>query len=242
MAFADGGRRMGCRRTARDVTMATTMKTNTHEPPQRPLRPPEWSPPLPAAPLPTTPDPHRAPAMPMIHVPAIDGVTLELLRRRIVVLTGTLDSVTSADMSERLLLLDADKTAPITMHFSCTMAELDPSSSLAATIEMLHSETTVIAVGAVERAAVGVFATAKVRRAHPHATFLLQDPVTRVDDTDDVALAADVHQRQIASLHQRVAVACRRGVDTVASDMQAGLLLSAAEAVDYGLVQSLTSE
>lgn len=221
--------------------MATTMKTNTHEPPQRPLRPPEWRPPLPAPPLPTAPDPHRAPAMPMIHVPATDGVTLELLRRRIVVVTGKLDSLTTADICERLLLLDEDKTAAITMHFSCTDAELDASSSLAATIEMLRSETTVIAIGAVERAAVGVLAAAKVRRAHPHATFLLQDPVTHVQDSD-AALAADVHHRQIASLHQRIATACGRDPASVADDMHAGLLLSAAEAVDYGLVHSLTSK
>lgn len=179
--------------------------------------------------------------MPMIHVPAIDGVTLELLRRRIIVLTAALDQENAAAACERLLLLDADKAEGITVHFSCTQADLDAAGSLAATIEMVRSETTFIAVGAVERAAVGVFAAADRRLAHPHATFVLSDPAAPAQEGDDIAAAAETHRRQLTALHERIAAASGRNVDAVAADMQAGRLLSATEAVDYGLVHSLTA-
>jgi len=191
--------------------------------------------------MPPAPDPRRdAPQLPMIHVPFGDEVTVQLLRRRIVVVTGRLDAEASAQVASRLLLLDADRQDPLTVHFSCTEAELNAATALASTLELLRSEATVIAVGPVERAAIGVFAAGRVRRAHPHATFLLADP-SPAANTDDVRLAAELHERGLGSLHARIAAASGREVAAVAADMHAGRLLSAAEAVDYGLVQSLTA-
>jgi ATP-dependent Clp protease protease subunit len=44
--------------------------------------------------------------------------------------------------------------------------------------------------------------------------------------------------RQLRRLQERLAAACSRSVDDIAADMRAGRLLSAAEAQEYGLIDS----
>jgi ATP-dependent Clp protease protease subunit len=53
--------------------------------------------------------------------------------------------------------------------------------------------------------------------------------------------AAEQHRHQTRTLVERIAVACGRDADQVAADLRSGRLLTASEAVDYGLVQHLTS-
>jgi ATP-dependent Clp protease, protease subunit len=175
--------------------------------------------------------------------PAADDVLGQLLARRVVLVTGTLDAATADDASARLLLLDKrSDSKPISVHMSCPDGELDPTLSLVATIDLVAAEVQAVAAGAVSGAAIGAFAAAALRRAHPHTTFLLFEPKADLrGGSDQLAAAADQHRRQLQTLVDRIAAACGRDASDVADDLRAGRLLTADEAVDYGLVQDLTS-
>src|SRR5438067_7828500 len=98
--------------------------------PPRPSAPPEWTPPpgTPSKPPVTPPTPERPPALPMIVTPlderTYDDVTMQLLERRIILLTGRLDCAAADDAAARLLLLDERGHDPITVHLSCPEADL----------------------------------------------------------------------------------------------------------------------
>jgi len=177
----------------------------------------------------------------MIHVPADDIVTTELMRRRVVLVTGKLDEEGAATVAARLLLLDRTEQAPITLHIACRDAEVEAATTLAATIDLIGSETTAIAVGSIEGAAVATYAAAGRRLAHPHASFVLRDPAPQ-STTDDIEVAAELHRRRLDELHQRVAAATGRQPEEVAADAHQGRLLTADEAISYGLVQHLTTQ
>ena len=175
--------------------------------------------------------------------PGSDEVGAQLLRRRIVMLTGPLDHDTADAAAQKLLLLNEQSHDGITLHISCPDAELDAALTLVATIDMLSADTTAIAAGTVEGAAVAVYAAATHRTSHPHATFVLRD--ARADlrgDAEQLRTAAEQHRRQVDTLHERIATATGQSKDTVAHDMEQGRLLTAEQALAYGLVQELTAQ
>jgi ATP-dependent Clp protease, protease subunit len=205
-------------------------------------RAPEWRP----LGFPQSPESARAPRLPLIYEPwdeaPPDDVLGQLLARRVVLLTGTLDATTSDDTSARLLLLDQRSGEPISVHMSCPDGALDATLSLVATIDLIGADVHAVAAGTVSGAAVGAFAAATRRQAHPHTTFLLFEPKADLrGGADQLAAAADQHRHQLDTLVERIATACGRDAALVADDLRGGRLLTAADAVDYGLVHDLTS-
>jgi ATP-dependent Clp protease protease subunit len=184
-------------------------------------------------------------------VPAVEVVAEDLasrlLRQRLVLLTGRLDDRAAYDVVAKLLLLDEDGHGPIRLHLSTTDVDLEAGTLVADTVDMLASPVQAVAIGAVGGAGLGVLAAATERSAHPQALLILRDPqqsgALGAGDVDAgrAAQIADQQQRLIARLHQRIADVSSRPVDQVASDMRVGRVLTAEEAVSYGLVQRLAA-
>src|SRR3954454_1987763 len=205
-------------------------------------RAPEWRP----LGFPPSPESARPPRLPMFYEPWEDGppedVLGQLMTRRVVLLTGTLDATAADDTSARLLLLDQRSAEPISVHMSCPDGELDATLSLIATVDLIEAEVHAVAAGTLSGAAIGAFAAATQRRAHPHTTFLMFEPKADLrGGADQLAAAAEQHRHQLETLVGRIATACGRDAAVVAEDLRAGRLLTAADAVDYGLVHDLTS-
>jgi ATP-dependent Clp protease, protease subunit len=203
---------------------------------------PDWRP----LGFPQSPESPRPPRLPVFYEPWDDAppedVLGQLLTRRVVLLTGTLDAAAADDTSARLLLLDQRSAEPISVHMSCPDGELDATLSLVATIDLIGAEVHAVAAGTVSGAAVGAFAATAKRRAHPHTTFLLFEPKADLrGGADQLAAAAEQHRHQLETLVAHIATACGRDATLVADDLRAGRLLTAADAVDYGLVHDLTS-
>ena len=205
-------------------------------------RAPEWRP----LGFPDRPEEPSAPRLPVFYQPwdepPPDDVQGQLLARRVVLLTGALDGPTAEAASARLLLLDQRGSDPINLHMSCPDGELDATLSLIATIDLIGADVHAVAAGAVSGAAVGAFAAAGQRLAHPHTTFLLFEPKADLrGGAEQLAAAADQHRHQLQTLVNRIALACGREPEDVAADLRTGRLLTAPDAVDYGLAQDLTS-
>jgi ATP-dependent Clp protease protease subunit len=171
-----------------------------------------------------------------------DDVHAQLLARRVVLLTGALDGPTADAASARLLLLDQRSDEPISLHMSCPDGDLDATLAFIATIDLISADVHAVAAGTVSGAAVGAFAAATQRKSHPHTTFLLFEPKADLrGGADQLTAAADQHRHQLQTLVDRIASASGREPADVADDLRTGKLLTAADAVDYGLVQDLTS-
>lgn len=199
-------------------------------PPWRPDRPEE---PPPSPPVPTVP--WREPE-PSKDVSALDA----LLRRRIVVVSGELSSTVATDAAAKVALLDAEDESGIHLHLTSPDGDLDAALMLADTVALTRAPVTVVCCATVGGAVLAVVAAAPHRQAYPHATFRLHDPeVSLSGRSDEIQRAAAAMQHQLEALHRRIAEATDRPTTEIAEDMQAGNILSADEARDYGLIQHI---
>jgi len=174
------------------------------------------------------------------------AVTLELadrlLQRRILMLAGPLDQDAATRATAQLMLLDADSRQPVELHLSCPDGDLDAALMLADTLDLMRAPVTVTARGTVGGPALAVLAAADRRLAHPHAMLVLREPRgTASGRADELAIAAEQHARRVRDLCRRLATATGRDVEAVAADLRQGRVLTAAEAVEYGLLHDVAA-
>jgi ATP-dependent Clp protease protease subunit len=221
--------------------------------PERPMPPdiprvPPWPP---SPPGPPAPPPRPAPERPLFpflpvqpgHPVPVPDLWAKLLDRRIVMVTGHLDQPAATRAAAEAMLLDADGTDPVQLHISCPDGDLDAAIMLAETLDLLQAPVHAIAGGLLGGPPVAVYASAARRLAHRHAAFQLREPHAHMEgNAEQLAGRIAQHQHQLAYLHRHVADACGQSVETVAADMRAGRLLTAAAAADYGLVHELSGK
>jgi ATP-dependent Clp protease protease subunit len=200
-----------------------------------PLRPPE-------RPAPERPEPK--PVLPSWQEPdpfRLDrDVADQLLEQRVIIVGGRLDDSVASRVAAQLLLLDARDAGPIVLHLACTDAELEPSLALAGAIDLVESPVHVVARGTLRGPAVAVLCAAQQRTAHRHTMFILLSPQFSGDGTAaELATLADQHERQVARLRDLIVRAAGRTTQEVAADLDAGRVLGADEAKDYGLISRL---
>jgi ATP-dependent Clp protease protease subunit len=160
----------------------------------------------------------------------------------VVILTGHLGADIAAAASAQLMLLDATGDEPIDVRISCPDGDLDAAIALADTIDLVGVTVRACCSGKVGGPALAPVAAAGRRLSQPHCVFVLKDPTVQLGGRADelVALAA-AHQRQLDGLHARLASATGQPLERVVADMQRGVVLSAAEALAYGLVHEIAT-
>lgn len=221
------------------------MRATGHDP-FSPSQPPEWTPPgyVP----PTRPSEPSRRIVPVFYEPppepAPDDIHGQLLARRIVLVNGPLDAHGADDVCGRLLVLDQQGPEPVTLHLACPDADLDAALTVVSTMDFMTAPVHAIAAGSIGGGGVAILAAAGERSAHPHATVLLFEPKALgalEGSAESLSIAAEHRTRQLATLVERIAAACGRDAQGVEDDLRTGRLLTADEAVDYGLVHRLTS-
>jgi ATP-dependent Clp protease, protease subunit len=138
------------------------------------------------------------------------------------------------------MLLDADGQDPVELHLSCPDAELDAAVTLAEVLDLMHVPVRALAKAAVGGPAVAVYAAADRRLAHPRCVFRLGLPRTSFEGTgDQLATAAQRYELTVQGLAERLAEATGRPLPRVQGDLRTGRILTAAQALEYGLVHEL---
>jgi ATP-dependent Clp protease, protease subunit len=210
-------------------------------PPWQPT-PEPWPFPRPPGALPPVEPPR--PALPEWWEPPARAADLEaqLLDRRIVLLSGYLDSAAANRGAAAVMLLDARSAEPVEIRISCYDGELEAASTLAETIDLARSPVRAVGSGTIGGPAVLAYAAAERRAAHLHGTFQLREPRMRAEGhATEIAVQLERQQQLFARCVARLAEATGQSAETVESDLRAGRMLSAEEAVAYGLVHELLS-
>lgn len=166
-----------------------------------------------------------------------DWLAERLLDQRMVALAGELDAETVNRTVAALALLDAAGNDPVRLRLSGVSADLDTALPIVDALDLMGVPVHATCVGTLTGAAIALLAVADHRTAGAHAMLQLVEPrpPSGIPGRELEARAAEYAVR-LRSLQERLAEACGRPVEQVASDMRSGRLLSATEARDYGLV------
>jgi ATP-dependent Clp protease protease subunit len=166
-----------------------------------------------------------------------DWLGERLLDQRVVALAGELDADAVNRTVAALALLDAEGDDPVRLRLSGVRADLDTALPIVDALDLMGVPVHATCLGTLTGAAVALLAVADHRSAGAHALLQLSEPRTPggVPSREVEARAAE-HAARLRGLQERLAEACGRPVEQLASDMRSGRLLSAAEARDYGLV------
>jgi ATP-dependent Clp protease protease subunit len=171
---------------------------------------------------------------------AHDRLLEQLLERRIVLVSGELHEALATRVCAQILALAARAEEPILMYLSSPDGELGAAITVMDTLDTVKPPVDAIVTGHLGGPSLGVLAAIDRRRAYQHATFCLSEPRTQFRGTaDQVAVEAARARALLESLYERLSRATGRPVDELRRDARAGRLLTAAEAIEYGLVEGI---
>jgi ATP-dependent Clp protease, protease subunit len=206
-------------------------------PPGIPRREPGWRPAYPPVPQVPIPGERSAPG------DFASTVFTELLERRIVFVRDRLDHDTATLLTAQLMTLDAADTTPVTLVVNSRGGPADAAVGVLDTIDLLGCAVDTSCVGRAEgTAAVLVAAGTGRRRCGPGATFRLRLPdLEAAGPADRLRREVEDATRVQRAMVDRLAAITGQSRALVARDVERGRLLTADEAVAYGLVDEVSA-
>jgi len=163
-------------------------------------------------------------------------------KSRTLLIFGTVTDAVAADVTRRLIALDADSQAPIDIFVSSPGGHLESGDAIHDVVRFIGAPVHMIGTGWVGSAATHLFlAVPRERRVClPNTRFLIHQPSGGAGgQATDIAIQA----QEILKARQRVAheIARETGkpIEVVLADIERDRWLSAEEAVDYGLVSRI---
>lgn len=173
-------------------------------------------------------------------VPRERDVFTALLRQRIVFVHGALMHEAATLAAAQIMMLNAEGEADIHLYLSSPDGDLDAALALADTVELATAPMEAVCRSTLGGPAVAPFVAAGRRVAYPHAVFRLSEPRVALDGhSEELAGHADAVHQQLAQLHARLAEVTGQPLEKVVEDMRTGLILTAPQARDYGLVDEV---
>jgi ATP-dependent Clp protease protease subunit len=165
-------------------------------------------------------------------------------KSRTVLVFGEINDKSAADVTRRLIALDADSSAPIDLLVSSPGGHLESGDAIHDIIRFISAPVNMIGTGWVGSAATHLYlAVPKERRfCTPNTRFLIHQPSGGAGGpASDIA----IHAQEIIKARERIARTISRETgkpyDTVLQDIERDRWLSAEEAIDYGLVGRIIS-
>ena len=165
-------------------------------------------------------------------------------KTRTVLVFGTISDSSAADISRRLLALDAESNMPIDMIVSSPGGHLESGDAIHDMIRFIGAPVNMVGTGWVGSAATHLYlAVPKERRfCTPNTRFLIHQPSGGAGGpASDIA----IHAQEIIKARERIARTISREtgrpLDGVLEDIERDRWLSAEEAIEYGLVGRIIS-
>lgn len=166
-----------------------------------------------------------------------------LLANRIIFLGHPIGGDVANLICAQLLHLAADHAErPVQLYINSPGGDIDAALAIHDTMQHIEPPVSTVCMGAAGSVAALLVAggAAGQRLALPNARFLLHQPgAERQGQISDLLLAADVVERQRRTIESIVAALVGSTPEQVRADTDRDLTLTAAEAVNYGLIDAI---
>lgn len=179
-------------------------------------------------------------------VPAQDSTFLEekAFRSRMVLVFGTITDTLASETVRKLLTLDAESSAPITMIISSPGGHLESGDAIHDVARFVSSPVNMVGTGWVGSAATHLYLGAPCERRFclPQTRFLIHQPSGGAGGpASDMAIQAAEIIKARERIVQVIARESGQPVERVREDIERDLWMPAEEAVTYGLVSRIIS-
>ena len=167
-----------------------------------------------------------------------------LFDQRIVMIRGQLGPQDATGVAAALLTLDAAGPAPVQLHVASSGGELIAAHAIIDVIDAMTAPVHAVVTSEAGGAVLAVLAAAEQRSAYKHARFKLAEPrAAGVTGTaDEVAAAAGQHLRELEEMVLRLVEVTGQTRSRIEDDLAAGRVMSAAEALEYGLIGEIVGD
>lgn len=163
-------------------------------------------------------------------------------KSRTLLIFGTVTDVTAADVTRRLIALDADSADPIDVLVSSPGGHLESGDAIHDIVRFIAAPVNMIGTGWVGSAATHLYLAAPRERRYclPNTRFLIHQPSGGAGGpASDIAIQA----REIVKARERIARTIARetgkSLEVALADIERDRWMSAEEAVEYGLVSRI---
>ncbi|SEL82168.1 ATP-dependent Clp protease, protease subunit [Roseateles sp. YR242] len=160
-------------------------------------------------------------------------------KARTLLIFGAITDVTAADVTRRLIALDAESAQPIDVIVSSPGGHLESGDAIHDIVRFIAAPVNMIGTGWVGSAATHLYLSVPLERRYclPNTRFLIHQPSGGAGgQATDIAIQA----REVVKARERIARTISRqtgkSLETVLADIERDRWLSAEEAVEYGLV------
>ncbi len=163
-------------------------------------------------------------------------------KSRTLLVFGTVTDMMAADITRRLIALDADSAEPIDMLVSSPGGHLESGDAIHDIVRFIAAPVNMVGTGWVGSAATHLYLSVPRERRYctPNTRFLIHQPSGGAGGpASDIA----IHAREIVKARERIARTIARetgkSLEQVLVDIERDRWLSAEEAVEYGLVSRI---
>jgi ATP-dependent Clp protease protease subunit len=163
-------------------------------------------------------------------------------RARTVLLFGTINDAVAADVTRRLLALDAESDAPIDVLVSSPGGHLESGDAIHDVVRFVRAPVRMIGTGWVGSAATHAYlGAARERRfCTPNTRFLIHQPSAGTGGpASDIAIQAREILRAKIRIAEVIARETGQPLERVTRDIERDCWLDAREAVEYGLASRI---
>jgi ATP-dependent Clp protease, protease subunit len=163
-------------------------------------------------------------------------------KSRTLLVFGTVTDVMAADVTRRLIALDADSSDPIDMLVSSPGGHLESGDAIHDMVRFIAAPVNMVGTGWVGSAATHLYLSVPRERRYclPNTRFLIHQPSGGAGGpASDIAIQA----REMVKARERIARTIARetgkSLEVVLADIERDRWMSAEEAVEYGLVSRI---
>jgi ATP-dependent Clp protease, protease subunit len=163
-------------------------------------------------------------------------------KSRTLFIFGTITDALAADVSRRLIALDADSAEPIDILVSSPGGHLESGDAIHDVVRFISAPVNMIGTGWVGSAATHLFLAApRARRCClPNTRFLIHQPSGGAGgQATDIAIQAQEIVKARERIAQEIARETGKSLDEVRADIDRDHWMAAQEALDYGLVSRI---
>lgn len=168
----------------------------------------------------------------------------KLLKTRSVMISGEINKDQANAFAERMLVLDAESSDPITVYINSPGGDVDSGFAIYDMIRFVNSPVKVVGIGLVASAAALIYLSVPAERrfAFPNSTYLIHQPLSELKG---VAVDIDIYAKKLEALRYKldgvIAEATGQSVEKVSQDTERDCWLTSSEAKDYGIVGKIIS-